>query len=258
MDNNSDITVILNVYRRPQNLPTQIKAVREQSVPPKEIWLYINFHEDQEPYDFDGLLNAKEPHKIDKIIYSSYNFKYYGRFAIALLVQTKYVALYDDDTIPGKDWHKNCLDTMEINPGILGSAGIILNSSTYEDHVRVGWPSQNEDIVRCDLVGHAWFTQRANVKYIWYEKPPTYENAEDAWWSYCAQKYGQIKTYCPPHPKDNKDMWGSIYAEQLGIDDVASSQTWNHHIFFPQRDAVIKAALEGGWQTTKQLTQMYW
>ena len=36
-------------------------------------------------------------------------------FAAALLADTEYIAIYDDDTIPGKQWHSNCLKTNE-NP----------------------------------------------------------------------------------------------------------------------------------------------
>ena len=37
----SDITVILNAYRRPYNLKMQIEAIRNQTVKPKQICLIL-------------------------------------------------------------------------------------------------------------------------------------------------------------------------------------------------------------------------
>ena len=47
----ADITVILNMYRRPSNMPMQVKAVKGQSVKPKQVWTWVNAHEDNENYD---------------------------------------------------------------------------------------------------------------------------------------------------------------------------------------------------------------
>ena len=68
---------------------------------------------------------------------------------------------------------------MSIKEGILGSAGVTLNSDKYIDHVRCGWPSQNKETTRVDLVGHAWFFKRDWLQYLWREKPTTWDNGED-------------------------------------------------------------------------------
>ena len=178
-----DITVILNCYRRPYNLRMQIDALRAQTKPPKEIWLWVNQHEDNENFSFDTL-------GLDKIFHNDYNWKFYGRFAGALLADTEYVAVFDDDTIPGSKWFENCLNTMDENEGILGSAGVILDDKYYVRHERSGWAAQNEKTTEVDLVGHAWFFKRDWLQYLWREKPPTWDNGEDMHFSYSAQKYG--------------------------------------------------------------------
>jgi hypothetical protein len=48
--------------------------------------------------------------------------------------------------------------------------------------------------------------------------------------SYTIQKYLGINTYVPPHPKDDKDMWGSLKAEQYGGDKEATSTYAGGHI----------------------------
>ena len=51
----TDITVILNCFRRPEYLKEQIEAIRSQSVKPAEIWLWVNHHPDNEDFDFEKL-----------------------------------------------------------------------------------------------------------------------------------------------------------------------------------------------------------
>jgi hypothetical protein len=241
-----DITVILNCYRRPYNLRMQIDALRSQTNPPKEIWLWVNQHPDNEGFSYDTL-------GLDKIFHNDYNWKFYGRFAGALLADTEYVAIFDDDTIPGSKWFENCLDTMEGNEGIMGSAGVILDDKYYVRHERSGWAVQNPKTTEVDLVGHAWFFKRDWLQYLWREKPPTWDNGEDMHFSYAAQKYGGIKTYCPPHPPEDRELHGSIMGNELGIDDKATSNNneTSHQQFFTERDFCVQEALRKGWQTVR-------
>jgi hypothetical protein len=245
----SDITVILNSYRRPYNLEKQIKAIREQSAPPKEIWLWINDHEDNRDFDHTKL-------DVDRIFHNNHNWKFYGRFAAALLADTEFIAIFDDDTIPGSDWFSCCYKSFAHRQAILGSAGVVLNSSeSYADHDRVGWPSQNKDMERVDLVGHAWFFKRDWLQYLWREKPYTWDNGEDIQFSYLAQKYGGIETYVPPHPPGMPHLHGSILGNELGIDDKATStnSAVSHEQFFSERDRCVKNAIQGGWATVRNL-----
>ena len=244
----ADLTVILNCYRRPYNLQMQVDALRAQSVQPKEIWLWINYHEDNKDFD-PGTLG------VDRVFKNDFNWKFYGRFAAALLADTEYVAIYDDDTIPGSNWHKNCLETMHTQEGIMGSAGYIQTGDLASQYYRHGWPSQNEQLERVDYVGHAWFFKREWLSHLWREKPPTWDNGEDMHFSYTSQKYGGIQTYCPPHPPGDKSMHGSLLGNELGIDSKATSnnQAVSHGEFFSQRDMCIRTALNGGWDTVKKV-----
>lgn len=244
------ITVILNLYRRPQNLEMQVRSIINQTEKPKEIWVWRNYHDDSQNFDFKNIKG------IDKWFDSNHNWKFYGRFAAALLCDTEYVAIFDDDTIPGKDWFKNCLDTMQKQEGILGSAGVILNSGMYVDHIRSGWPSKNQETERVDLVGHAWFFKREWLKYLWMEKPFTWDNGEDIQFSYLAQKYGAVQTFTPPHPKNNLMLHGSILGEKLGVDNKATScgNNGSYQQFFTERDLCVQNAIKNGWKTVKDIS----
>jgi hypothetical protein len=245
------ITAILTLYRRPQNLARQVEALRNQTVPPKEIWVWVNYHETNAELVFDFI-------EVDRVFDCNHNWTFFGRFAAGLLADTEFVAIFDDDTIPGSKWFENCLSSYvqlekqgHATP-ILGSAGVLLNSATYNDHSRHGWPSQNTSIEQVDLVGHAWFFARDVLPLFWREKPFTWDNGEDIHFSYCAQKYGNVGTFCPPHPPEDKDLWGSLHALELGEDAVATS--WlTRFSFFSQRDQIVNDAVKKGWITCKKV-----
>ena len=244
----ADITVILNCYRRPYNLKMQVEALKNQTVKPKQIWLWINYHEDNKDFDPTTL-------GVDRIFKNDFNWKFYGRFAASLLADTEYIAIYDDDTIPGDRWHENCMDTMKTHEGILGSAGIILKSSQYINHDRCGWPTQNPTTTEVDLVGHAWFFKREWLRYLWQEKPVTWDNGEDIQFGFMAKVYGGIPTYCPPHPRDDRGLHGSVLGNELGIDNKATStnSAVSHQQFFSERDRCVQEGLKRGWKTVRNI-----
>jgi len=240
------ITVILNAYRRPYNLKMQIDSIRSQTIKPSQIWLWINDHEDNQDFDFSTL-------DVDRTFNNDYNWKFYGRFAGALLADTEYVAIFDDDTIPGTHWFENCLTSMNIQEGIMGSAGYTQTGPRALEYEpgRGGWPRKNKSLMRVDYVGHAWFFKRQWLSHLWREKPATWDNGEDIHFSYTAQKYGNIQTYCPPHPPDKPELHGSLLGYELGVDDKATSNNIAvpHEKFFSERDNCIHTAIKGGWKT---------
>ena len=243
-----NITTILNLYRRPQNLKKQIESIRDQTIKTTDVWLWRNLHQDNEQVDLKSF-------DVDKTFDNNFNWKFYGRFSAALLSQSDYIAVFDDDTIPGKRWFENCLNSINQCHGILGSAGVVLNSRVYRNHTRVGWPSLNTEIQRVDLVGHAWFFKSEWLKYMWFEKPFMLDNGEDIQFSYLAQKFGKINTYCPPHPKNDKSLHGSLEPIKLGGDKVATSKNTvvSHKTFFSQRNLCVEHAIDNGWNTVKNI-----
>ena len=163
---NNDITVILNCYRRPQYLRPQILAILEQSVKPKEIWIWVNESEETKSFDWFIINDLVEKHNI-RVVSSNYNWKYCGRFSLACMVDTTWTAIFDDDTIPGTNWFANCLECMDnvhsdphenVPYPILGGVGVTLHQDdAYQPNTRHGWVSANEFRQKVDLVGHAWF-----------------------------------------------------------------------------------------------------
>jgi len=235
------ITTILNCYKRPQYLKEQIEAIQSQTIP-SEIIIWYNKPKEGMQYDIAKLGV--------KTITCNHNFKFHGRFAAALLARTEYVALFDDDTIPGNKWYENCLNCESQNSGIYGTSGVILHKNSYNPNHKVGWNGvpPNEEIQEVDLVGHAWFMKKENLEYMWREEPVSWENGEDMQLSYCAQKYGNVRTFVPPHPKNDIEMWGSKKGMEYGNDFSAS---WRRGQHMALRDQIASEQICRGWKTIR-------
>jgi hypothetical protein len=242
------ISVILNVYNRAYMLEKQIEAIKNQSIPIKSENIHIWYNRGDMP---QYLPKDKEI----KTYICNWNTKFFGRFTTPLLIKTPFVSMFDDDTLPEKDWHKNCLETIEKpeSNGILGGSGVIIQAKAYNPFIKVGWNGiHSNKVERVDLVGHAWFFRQEWAKYLWYEKPFDWNNGEDIMFSYLAQKYGNINTFVPPHPENNKDLWSSNVAvgNQVGNDANAS---WLKGSHYGERDKICVHCINNGWKTVNNI-----
>jgi hypothetical protein len=163
--------------------------------------------------------------------------------------------MFDDDTIPYKDWLKNCVQTIEKKEtnGILGGSGVIILRKSYAPFDKIGWNGKHSDKTkRVDLVGHAWFFRQEWAKYFWYEKPFSWDNGEDIMFSFLAQKYGGINTFVPPHPENNKNMWSSDVkiGTEVGSDANAS---WLQGSHVDIRNQICIHCINNGWKTVNNI-----
>jgi len=222
----TSVSVILNGYRRPDYLKYQVEAVQNQSI--KTEILY--WHNYEKPVQYDKSVVNQLMHAI-----SNRNWGVWARFAYALNARSDYICILDDDTIPGKDWLKNCVETYDKYPGLLGTIGLWFEPD-YITFRRVGWDKRyinTNDTQQVDIVGHAWFFARDLLSVFWRELPPLHWNlriGEDIHFSYMLQKYTKYKTWVPPHPDDNKDLWGSLKAAEYGGDYRATYKEESHNI----------------------------
>jgi len=243
----NEVTVLLNGYKRGQNLTSQIEAINNQTVKPKEIMLWYNYPGDKSLFNYDVVYRTAAA-------INNRNYGVWARFAFALNARTKYICVFDDDTIPGNKWLENCLNTIQTHRGLLGTIGLICHRDNYFNHMRIGWANPNEKVERVDLVGHSWFFEREFLTAMWSELPPIESSflcGEDMHFSYTLQKYKGLNTYVPPHPKDDTSMWGSLQGWQLGVDQHAISHMHlNQHnqTFRIEVDTYFKRLLSNGWK----------
>lgn len=253
---NSDITAILNGYKRPECIKEQLIALNSQTILPDEILLWYNHPEDSD-IDYELVNNVR-------CCVSNINLGVWARFSYALNSKTKYVCVFDDDIIPGNRWFENCLKTIKNVNGLLGGVGLLyLNkdkkyiNSYYDPYIRFGWIDNginNIETVEVDFVGHAWFFEREWLSYFWRELPDKEYIfcGEDMHFSFMLQKYANIHTYVPPHPPDDRSLWSNIIGGKYGNDN---NSLWNsnkiNNLGISQRQALdlfFKDQRKKGWK----------
>lgn len=215
------VSVVLNVYKRAEHFQMQIASLLNQSIAPFEILVWENGNERVPDECRDKVTIAR----------AETNFGVWARFSYALNAKGDYVLMLDDDTVPGKRWIENCLNTMFLSPGLLGTRGLqFATKHSYAGYSEVGVYAPNETIQRVDIVGHAWFFKREWLGAFWGEyanRFPEDLSGEDIHFSYAIQKAMGLSTFVPPHPADNEEFWGSnpSIARTLGADKAAISSS---------------------------------
>lgn len=218
------ITVVLNGYKRAKHFKLQLESIKNQTLPPSEILLWQNAGE-----VFDETLTNSTTHAS-----CNKNLGVWARFAFALNANTEYVCVFDDDTIPGKKWLESCYNTIQNFDGLLGTIGVrFLSNNSYQPIERVGWANPNEKVEEVDIVGHSWFFRREWLSTFWRELPDLNQSkivGEDIHFSYTLKKFLGKKTFVPPHPKDQIEMWGSLpqTAWSIGQDKAAISMDYGN------------------------------
>ena len=229
-----DISVILTVWKR-DNLDQQLALIQDQTADVDEIYVYQNeSHIDISP--------LKEKYQFNHIHSKDVNFKFHGRFSLPLLFNTKYTAIFDDDTMPHKRWLEHCKELCADRDCIVGANG---RNCDGTGHGLCDGKFNNEPI-KCDIVGHCWFFKTEWIHYMWREKPLTYENGEDIHFCATCQIYGGIDSYLPSQPYEDHDVWGDSQPH-LGADEVATWRTDDHNFI---RNELYEYWKLKGWSTT--------
>ena len=231
------VTTILQIFKRPQYLKEQLEAIKNQTVKSDKLIIVHNEGDISEKFDIPPEA---------QLIYANPNMKFHLRFAIGLLADTEYVSFLDDDTIPQPGWYKNCIDTIDKHDCLCVTNGrIFIPPNTWAGP---GWGNPCNDEVLVDFGGHAWFLRTRNLQYMWRDKILEYKNGEDIMLSANLQIYGRIPTYVPPHPIDNKFIWGSDREKAIkyGSDSVAHWLTQQTH--FEERFVLIRNYADKGWK----------
>jgi len=214
------ITVILNSYKRLDFLQTQINALNAQTILPSEIFIWNNSGK-----SLDNLYYSKIP---VVVFDSSRNMGVWARFSVAMNSKNKFIAVFDDDTIPGIKWFENCFINIGDEGRLLGTRGLrFLTDKNYSPYESYGWDNPNEELIEVDIIGHSWFFERRLLSAFWGHYNLRYSDdycGEDIHFSFSIQKLG-FKSYVPPHKLDDIESWGSLpeFASTYGTSEAAIS-----------------------------------
>lgn len=227
-----DVSVVLNMYKRPDMLKQQIEAIQKQSLVPKKIFLNKDGIDSYYSIELDEEI-LKE---LDDLCISDGNEGVWHRFEYASeIVKSTYVCLLDDDTIPGEQWLENCHMHMQQQEAVYGANGILLEKdNNYPlSGIRIGWVNPNEVPMKVDFVGHAWFIKTEWLQWMmegheFYKHRYKYVG-EDMYLSYKCWEKG-IPTYVPPHKISSSRMWGSLpyFGSAYGSSAAGISHNYNN------------------------------
>lgn len=244
----AEVTVILTVWKR-NNISEQLNALSNQTEKPFQIW--ICHYEDYINIDL-----AKKRFPYISIIKSDINFKYYGRFALAHFVKSKYVWILDDDVIPSNNWLEESRKTCELENAIVSSAGRVIPNGDYMpermQNVRdyfFGDVTPNIPYAFCeentivDFGCNGWLLKSEWIKTFWQVPACTLETAEDIHLSaVCKMKLG-VSTIVLR--QINERTTGNLKIA-YGRDAFAS---WTKPGFMESREKVIRYLVEQqGWR----------
>ncbi|XP_043702054.1 uncharacterized protein LOC122652396 [Telopea speciosissima] len=221
--NKPRITVILNHFKR-KTLCSQIDLLLQQTLPFHNVWV-LSFGSPNE-LSLKRIVDSYNDSRIS-FISSSYDFKYYGRFQMALQTEADLVYILDDDMIPGKKMLQilsHVAGTEKYKNSVLGSIGRILpfrqKDYTFPSYRKFrskeaglylpdpAYDITVDKIVQVDFLSSSWFLSAELVKTLFTETPFTFMTGEDLHLSYQLQKYRNAGSFVLPVDSNDKDTWG--------------------------------------------------
>lgn len=168
----ADLTVLLTVFKR-KTLSMQLEALNRQSISARQVVVYHDEHHRRIPRR--SLLRRGI-----SVTENSANTKFIGRFAYLINAPTEWIAVMDDDIIPGAYCLENYLAQAEQTGGIIGGMGRIARSNPLKDGL-----TQPPDVgirpdpVLVDFVGHMWLFRKQLLFDMFAFPPVTYATGED-------------------------------------------------------------------------------
>jgi hypothetical protein len=227
-DEREDLTVLINAWARPEYLPLVWEAIQYQTRRPKETWIIQNNPGARAVVPRQFLESVGRDYDT-RIIDSGFNHGCWFRFILAALsCRTRYVAIYDDDTLSGRMALEAALTDLLHNPGVYGGRGVIFNpvkaGPAFLNYVALGWPTGSERAEQVDFVGHLWVMETCWLRELLRHIPsmlldardPARECGEDMYVSFVAQKLG-IPTFVFGHSGGINPRWSSIQGSEMGF-----------------------------------------
>ncbi|GMI92119.1 hypothetical protein like AT5G60700 [Hibiscus trionum] len=221
--NRPKVTVLLNHFKR-KTLCSQLDSLLQQSLPFHQVWV-LSFGSPNE-HSLKRIVESYNDSRIS-FISSSYDFKYYGRFQMALQTEADLVYIVDDDMIPGKKMLQilsHVAGTEKYKNSVLGSIGRILpfrqKDFTFPSYRKFrskeaglylpdpAYDITVQKIVQVDFLSSSWFLSAELVKALFIETPFTFMTGEDLHLSYQLQKYRNAGSFVLPVDATDKETWG--------------------------------------------------
>jgi hypothetical protein len=206
------VTVVLNEFKRRFTLQRRLDAaVRQERAIVRHVWVCV-FHEpdQQELERLLGRFRLEHPDTEFHYVLSTYDFRYWGRFQVALQAPTEYVYIVDDDIIPQAGYLAHCISHVDALNGAVGTFGWRFPDKRIA-HYRDGqWiesvaPERSPTTpLRVDVLCCHHFLRTAWLRYLWCDEPLSFRTGEDLYLGRNLYKYGGIHSYVIPTSVDGR------------------------------------------------------
>ncbi len=254
-ERDEDLTAIINAYAKPEYLPLIWEGIQYQTRRPKETWIIQNNPAGRTELPLNFLQEMRR--RDDTVIVDSgLNHGCWFRFLIAAFsCRTRYVAVYDDDTLSGRRALETAMDDLARTPGLYGGRGCTFKDEPDGPHYWqtdiTGWPVGTEGAQRVDYVSHLWITETYWLKELFKHVPdrlfaverPWRECGEDMYLSFVAQKLG-LSTFTYHHGMPYNECWSSIQAYEMGLGPAAMNMDGG----LAAADIYLQHFLKEGWE----------
>lgn len=211
------ISVIIQTYKRPENLGEQIEKLQNQSIQPTEIIISHIENDLTDEFNFGGYQTVRFSHDPG----------FRSKFITASTVRTDcdFIAIFDDDNMPGSKALENFYESYQEQPGLYGSLGCDLEHGYYEHSA--GRNLNNDDIKQVDFVGQTLFFPVDYLMYYFDKFCPLdiHSGEDDIWFSFLCDQH-DIQRFVPPHPTDDTQKWAS---RRMKTGNIALHNDYDDH-----------------------------
>ena len=199
------LTVVYSFYRRPYLVERAFDALLASTHRPVEIWASVF----SSPHAAEILAainayKAAHPNLTVPIFVAQGDMQlgYWGRFQVALQAKTPYVAVFDDDCIPGTKFLANTFHVANLGTyagvfGIKGHDGMPFFRTPEEVKMPMG-TANTAYLKPVDLVGGMWFMRSEHLHLLFRDSPVTWNTGEDVTLCRSMRVYGGMNCYIMP------------------------------------------------------------
>lgn len=206
----ASLTVILSTFERPQMLRRQVQYLAAQTMGAEVLAVVANAgtvpHDHQMLSPTSGLVS----------IVHNMNLGPWARFIDARKFPTKYLAILDDDVLPGPKWIEACIERLEEaeksgeGTYCISPTGEIFQSDSSQDSYRVGPLSPRPEEMEVDVGKQGWVFRRDLLDlFDAFPRNPDQRVGWDLHFAAACQSKG-ILTIVLPYEIGNKAAWGAI------------------------------------------------
>ena len=211
------IGLILTQWKR-SYLEKQLIQIMNQTVKPDFIIVFQN----ENHINIDDLVK-----KYDVIhVKSSYNTKYFGRFAYFFTIPVDICIVMDDDIIPGLNCIKNYLEQCINKNAIIGGNGRMAFNN--KNKLKIGPDTGVRPLLKYDYVGHLWCFKKEWLYCMFSIEPFTYDTGEDMHLCFSCKILQNIDSYLCEHT--NKEEIEDITHDKLATDQYSSYKTTSQEL----------------------------